>query len=51
MDGSVAAFLEDRIVARGSRATVTRVLEEKYPADHAVLRVFDDESGRIVDLD
>ena len=47
----VTAFLGDRIVARGEREAVTRELERLYPADLAVLRVFEDGSGRVVDLD
>ena len=47
----VTAFLDDRIVARGPRAQVTKTLEELYPGDHAVIRVFEDESGRVTDLD
>lgn len=47
----VTAFLGDRIVARGERAAVTRELEQLYPADLGALRVFEDGSGRVVDLD
>lgn len=47
----VTAFLGDTIVARGERGTVTRELERLYPADLGTLRVFEDGSGRIVDLD
>jgi hypothetical protein len=47
----MTAFLGDRIVARGERAAVTRELERLYPADLGALRVFEDESGRVVDLD
>lgn len=48
---SVTAFLDDRIVARGERGAVTRELERLYPADLGALRVFEDGSGRIADLD
>jgi hypothetical protein len=48
---SVTAFLDDSIIARGPRDAVARRLEEGYPADLAVIRVFDDSSGRVVDLD
>ena len=48
---AVTAFLDDRIIARGSRHCVARRLEETYPADLSVIRVFDDSSGRVVDLD
>jgi uncharacterized protein len=47
----VTAFLDDRIVARGERVAVTRELEERYPGDHGSIRVFEDGSGRLVDLD
>ncbi len=47
----VTAFLGDTIVARGERAAVARELERLYPADLGALRVFDDGSGRVVDLD
>jgi uncharacterized protein len=47
----VTAFLDDGIVARGERETVTRELEQRYPADLGAIRVFEDGSGRLVDLD
>lgn len=47
----VTAFLDDRIVARGEPRAVTRELETRYPADHGSIRVFEDGSGRVVDLD
>ncbi len=52
MSGTVTAFLDGKIVAAGSRDTVTRALEERYPAsDHAAIRVFDDRTGKVTDLD
>jgi len=49
---TVTAFLEDRAVASGTREEVTRLIEERYAAgDHAAIHVFDDENGRVVDLD
>lgn len=49
---SVTAFFEDRIVARGDPQGVTRAIEEGYaPADHAAVRVYDDATGRVADLD
>ncbi len=47
----VTAFLGDTIVARGEREAVTRELEQLYPADLGAVRVFEDGSGRVVDLD
>jgi hypothetical protein len=47
----VTAFLDDGIVARGERKAVTRELEQLYPADLGAIRVFEDGSGRLVDLD
>jgi hypothetical protein len=51
MSGNVTAFFEGRIVARGSPAAVTRTIEQGWPADQGAVRVFDDRSGRAVDLD
>ena len=52
MAETVAAFLEDRLIARGAAEEVTRLLEERFaPSDHAAIRVFDEETGRITDLD
>jgi hypothetical protein len=47
----VTAFHEDRIVARGERGAVTHEIEHRYGADLAGVRVYDDDSGRVVDLD
>lgn len=51
MPESVTAFFEDRIVARGSPETVTHRVERGWPNDQAAMRVFDDATGRPVDLD
>jgi hypothetical protein len=51
MDGQVTAFFEERIVARGSREAVTRAVEEGYSDRLSDVRVFEDESGRVIDLD
>ena len=51
MPTPVTAFFEDRIIARGDRAEVTRALEQGWPNDQAQVRVFDDATGRPVDLD
>jgi hypothetical protein len=47
----VTAFLDDAIVARGERDEVRRLLEERYAADLAAIRVFENEGGRITDLE
>jgi hypothetical protein len=47
----VTAFLGDTIVASGERGTVTRELERLYPDGLGTLRVYEDGSGRVVDLD
>lgn len=47
----VTAFLGDERIAAGERDAVTRLVEERYPGDHSAILAFDDESGRIVDLD
>ncbi len=52
MSGTVSAFLEDELIAQGPRAVVTRRIEERYPAsDFSRIRVFDDATGRVTDLD
>lgn len=48
----VTAFFADRIVARGDRAAVTRTIENGFAAgDHAAIRIYEDGTGRVVDLD
>lgn len=51
MNEQVTAFFEDRIIARGSRDEVTREVEQGWPDDQGSVRVFDDDTGRPVDLD
>ncbi|QCB55345.1 DUF2239 family protein [Sphingopyxis sp. PAMC25046] len=48
---TVTAFLGDAQLASGSRQSVTRTLEDRYPADLGAVLVFDDRSGRLTDLD
>jgi hypothetical protein len=49
---TLTAFFQDRIVAQGDRAAVTRAIENGFPAaDHAAIRVYEDGTGRPVDLD
>lgn len=48
----VTAFLDDEVVACGARAEVLRQVEERYAAaELAAIRAYDDETGRVVDLD
>ena len=52
MSGTVSAFLEDVLIAQGTRSAVTRRIEEGYPAsDFSRIRVFDDSTGKVTDLD
>ena len=52
MSGTVSAFLEDALIAQGSRETVTRRIEARYSAgDFSRIRVFEDATGRVIDLD
>jgi hypothetical protein len=52
MPETVTAFLDGRIIAAGERGTVTRAIEERYPAtDHAAIHIFDDGTGKVTDLD
>jgi hypothetical protein len=49
---TLTAFLDDVVIARGSREAVTRAVEERWPAsDYGRIQAFDDETGRIADLD
>jgi hypothetical protein len=49
---TVTAFYEDRIIASGDRADVTRAVEEGFAqSDFAAIHVFDDTSGARIDLD
>jgi uncharacterized protein len=52
MNSTVTAFLEGAVIAQGDRDSVTRLIEERYgAADHSRIRVFDDSSGQVTDLD
>ncbi|WP_114953475.1 DUF2239 family protein [Sphingosinicella terrae] len=51
MENQVTAFLDDAIIARGDRDAVTHAVEERWPDAHGAVRVFDDATGRAVDLD
>jgi uncharacterized protein len=47
----VTAFLEDRVVARGTRDDVTRQVRDDFPHGCSDVLVFDDRTGDLVDLD
>lgn len=51
MHAKVTAFLDDRRIAAGERGAVTREIEERFPDALGAIRVFDDASGRVTDLD
>lgn len=48
---NMTAFLGDALLGTGDRALLTRMLEERYPADLGSILVFDDATGRLADLD
>ena len=52
MSGTISAFLDDALIAQGSRDIVTRRIEARYSAsDFSRIRVFEDATGRVIDLD
>ena len=52
MPATVTAFLDDRIIAGGEREEVTRFIEDRFAGrDHSSIRVFEDETGKVIDLD
>jgi hypothetical protein len=51
MGGEVTAFLHDRAIARGERGEVVRLIEADHGTDRRDIRAYDDEDGRVVDLD
>ncbi len=48
---SVTAFLGDAILGSGSREDLTHMLEDRYSGDLGAILVFDDETGKLTDLD
>jgi hypothetical protein len=49
---TITAFLGDAAIARGPRAEVTRLIEQRRSAaEQAAIRAYDDASGGVVDLD
>jgi hypothetical protein len=51
VSATVTAFLGEKILAAGPPEAVTRQLEQLHPAGLPAIRVFDDETGKPVDLD
>jgi hypothetical protein len=52
MSETLAAFFEDRLIARGAREDVTRLVEDRFAAsDHGAIRVFDEATMKVTDLD
>lgn len=52
MSGTVSAFMEDALIAQGSRETVARRIRARYSSgDFSRIRVFEDATGRVIDLD
>lgn len=52
MSDTVSAFLDDALIAKGSRETVTRRIEARYSSsDFSRVRVFEDATGSVIDLD
>ena len=52
MTGTVSAFLQEKLIAQGPREAVTRRIEQGYSAnDFSRIRVFEDATGRVTDLD
>ena len=47
----VTAFLNDEIVAEGERDEVARLIAGRWAADLAAVRIFENEGGRITDLE
>ena len=48
---TVSAFLGDNLLGSSSRESLTSMLEERYPSDLGSILVFDDETGKLADLD
>lgn len=50
--GNVTAFLGEQQIAAGNAVEVRQALEDGYSAaDHAMIQVFNDKTGKTVDLD
>ncbi|MFT3966973.1 MAG: DUF2239 family protein [Sphingobium sp.] len=51
MTGTVTAFLGDSRIATGEREAVAAFILARHPGQEGAVRVHDDLSGRVVDLD
>jgi hypothetical protein len=49
---NMTAFLDDMVIARGTREEVADAIAKRHPAvEPGRIRLFDDETGRVADLD
>jgi hypothetical protein len=51
VSSNVTAFQSGREIASGERDAVTRLLKERDPVERSSILVFEDETGRVTDLD
>lgn len=51
MTDTVTAFLDDRHIASGEREAVIRHVQTLHDSERSAIRVHDDRSGKVVDLD
>jgi uncharacterized protein len=51
MTGELTAFLNDKSLGVGEAADLVRLISSRPPAERSAIRVYDDASGRVVDLD
>jgi len=51
MTGELTAFFNDESIGRGDSAELVRLIRSRPPAERSAIRVYDDASGRVVDLD
>ena len=51
MTDELTAFLQDEAIGCGDSAGLVRLIRARPPAERSAIRVYDDSSGRAVDLD
>jgi len=51
MTAELTAFLNDESIGGGEADDVVRLIRSRPPAERSAIRVYDDSSGRVVDLD